>query len=164
VFPLSLLLFTFPIPDLLYYRITQPLQLIASRIAAGCLELSGFSVLRDGNIIQLSHMTLSVAEACSGLRSLLTLFFFCIVYSRFFETVRWIRLTVVFMALPAAILVNALRIAGTGILGRYELAWTVGTNHLALGWVAFTAGILLVMAAHRAIVKLHGRHAGGQSA
>jgi exosortase len=149
-FPLGLLLFTFPIPDVLYGEITQPLQLLATRLAESAFELLGFSVIREGNILQLSYMSLSVVEACSGLRSLITLAFFCLVYAYFFESRIWVRLGIVLAAIPSAILVNVLRITTTGILGKYNPDWTQGIVHETVGWTAFVLGFLLVLAGHLA--------------
>jgi len=149
LFPLVLLLFTFPIPDVLYGQVTQPLQLLATRLSEFLLELFGYSALRDGNILQLTNMSLSVAEACSGLRSLLSLTFFCLVYSYFFERRNGMRAAITLLAVPAAILVNALRITATGILGEHNPVWTRGTYHESVGWTAFAVGFGLVLAAHR---------------
>lgn len=155
-FPLGLLLFTFPIPDVMYGEITQPLQLLATRLAESAFELLGFSVIREGNILQLTFMSLSVVEACSGLRSLITLVFFCLVYGYFFESRLWLRLGVVLLAVPSAILVNVLRITATGVLGKYNQAWTEGTVHEIVGWTAFTLGFGLVLACHLAIRRALG--------
>ena len=152
-FPLALLLFTFPVPDVYYGQVTQPLQLLATRLSEGFLELLGFSVFREGNILQLTHMKLSVVEACSGLRSLITLFFFCLIYSYFFETRIWLRICLVVLAVPSAIAINAFRITTTGVLGKYDMRWTEGTYHEAVGWIAFAIGFLLVLAAHRMILR-----------
>lgn len=155
-FPLSLLLFTFPIPSTLYSELTQPLQLLASRLSESALELLGFSVLREGNVLHMTFMSLSVVEACSGLRSLVTLSFFCLVYAYFFETVNWLRTVIVVLAIPSAILVNALRITATGVLGKYNMDWTEGTYHEIVGWIAFTLGFLIVLMAHRTLKRLSG--------
>ncbi len=153
-FPLGLLLFTFPIPDVLYGEITQPLQLLATRLAESAFELLGFSVMREGNILQLVHMKLSVVEACSGLRSLITLFFFCLVYSYYFEHRFWPRIYLALASIPVAVGVNALRITMTGVLGKYNLAWTEGTYHEIVGWTTFALGFLLVFLLHRLARKL----------
>ncbi len=153
-FPLSLLLFTFPMPDVLYGEITQPLQLLATRLAESAFELLGFSVIREGNILQLTYMSLSVVEACSGLRSLITLVFFCLVYAYFFENRNWLRLGIVLSAIPSAILVNVLRITVTGILGKYNQAWTEGTVHEIVGWTAFALGFAIVLGAHLGISRM----------
>lgn len=154
LFPLLLLLFTFPIPDVLYGDLTQPLQLLSTRLAESAFELLGFSVLREGNLLQLVHMRLSVVEACSGLRSLITLFFFCLVYAWFFESRNWLRGLVVLAAIPMAIAVNAVRITATGVLGKYNIAWTSGIYHECLGWAAFALGFLLVFLFHRALSRM----------
>jgi len=153
LFPLGLLLFTFPIPDVFYGQITQPLQLLASRFSEFLLELFGYSVLRDGNVLQLTHMSLSVVEACSGLRSLVTLSFFCLVYSYFFEPRHWMRAVVTLLAIPAAILVNGLRITATGVLGQHDAVWTKGTYHECIGWAGFFVGAALVLLAHRMALR-----------
>jgi len=154
VFPLALLLFTFPIPAVLYGEITQPLQLLATRLSEASFEALGFSVFREGNILQLAHMQLSVVEACSGLRSLITLFFFCLVYTIFFEQNRWLRVLLTLSAIPAAILVNSLRITATGVLGKFDLELTRGLYHSFLGWTAFFIGFFLVVLLHRGVHKV----------
>ena len=151
LFLLSLLLFTFPVPDVLYGQLTQPLQLLATRLSESALDLLGYSVIREGNILQLTYMKLSVVEACSGLRSLITLVFFWLVYSYFFESRLWLRAAVVFMAIPSAIAVNAMRITSTGVLGKYDMAWTEGTRHEIVGWTAFCLGFVVVLAGHQAM-------------
>ena len=153
-FPLALLLYTFPIPDVLYGEITQPLQLMATRLSEFFLEFLGYSVIRDGNILRLSYMTLSVVEACSGLRSLITLSFFCLVYAYLFEDRLWIRVLVTLLAIPAAIFVNVLRISSTAILGKYNQEWTRGTYHEVVGWSGFFVGFLLVFLLHLFIHRL----------
>ena len=154
IFPLGLLLFTFPIPEVLYGEITQPLQLLASRLAESAFEVLGFSVIREGNILQLTYMSLSVVEACSGLRSLITLVFFCLVYGYFFESRLWLRAGIALLAIPSAIFVNVLRITATGVLGKYNQAWTEGTVHEVVGWTAFALGFGLVLATHLAARRL----------
>jgi exosortase len=156
-----LLLFTFPIPDVLYGELTQPLQLLATRLSESALELFGFSVIREGNILQLVHMRLSVVEACSGLRSLVTLFFFCLIYAWFFEDRIWLRTVIALSAIPVAVGVNVLRITATGILGRYDIAWTSGTRHEILGWTAFALGFLLVFLFHAAVRRMIARRMAG---
>ena len=74
-FPLCLLVFMVPIPSVIYNQITFPLQLFASQVAAFVLDLIGIPVLRDGNVLELASQKLSVVEACSGIRSLLSLSF-----------------------------------------------------------------------------------------
>jgi len=84
-FPILLLLFTFPIPPTLYAQITGPLQSLATNLSQTCLELLGYSALREGNLLELPHYRLSIVEACSGIRSLVTLLFFCCIYAYFMK-------------------------------------------------------------------------------
>jgi exosortase len=150
-FPLAILLFTFPIPTVLYGDVTQPLQLLATRLSQASFELLGISAFREGNILQLTNMRLSVIEACSGLRSLLTLCFVCLVYGYFFESRTLPRVLLVVLAVPCAILVNMLRITATGLIGQYDQSLTSGTYHEILGWACFGLGFLMIFGAHRLI-------------
>jgi exosortase len=147
-FPLALLLYTFPLPAVLYGEVTQPLQLLASRLAESAFEILGYSVLREGNIIELAHQKLSVVEACSGLRSLVTLSFFTAAYGYLMENRNWVRWLLFAAAIPSAILINALRITLTGVMGKINPAWTKGTAHDITGWVCFAIGFILVLGVH----------------
>ena len=84
-FPLFLLFFMIPIPAIIYTRLTFPLQIFASQVAERCLDLLGIAVGREGNVLELPNMKLNVVEACSGIRSLLSLTFLSLVYGYFFE-------------------------------------------------------------------------------
>jgi exosortase len=120
------------------------------------LEHLCFSVMSEGNILNLPHQRLSVVEACSGLRSLITLGFFCSVYAYFFETTRWLRAAIVAAVLPLAILLNALRITLTGVFGEYAPQLTHGTYHEILGWTCFAAAFGLVLLIHRSLLRFFG--------
>ncbi|MCL6508506.1 MAG: exosortase/archaeosortase family protein, partial [Bryobacteraceae bacterium] len=91
-FPLFLLCFMIPIPAIIYNQITFPLQLLASRLAEQWLSLTGLPVLREGNILELPTRSLNVVEACSGVRSLLSLSFLSLVFASFFDKKAWMRL------------------------------------------------------------------------
>ena len=149
LFPISLLIFTFPVPFALYSELTLPLQLLASRWSQSVMELAGLTVFRTGNVLHLAHRTLSVAEACSGLKSLITLSFFCIVYAYFLETRASIRAVILLAAPLAAIALNVIRIALTGILSKAHPEITSGFYHELLGWLCLGLGVAMVVAAHR---------------
>lgn len=140
-FPLLLLLFLFPIPAILYARLTLPLQLFASATAETLLNGIGIPVLRDGNILELAHERLSVVEACSGIRSLLSLGFLALVYAYFFD--RRVRMRALFLVatMPIAIAANAARVAIRGLLG--------GAFHLFESWVLFIVALSLIVAMHQ---------------
>jgi exosortase len=151
-YPLLLLPFMVPIPAVIYNEITFPLQLFASSVAENVLLLLGIPVLREGNILQLAQQTLSVAEACSGIRSLLSLSFFSLVYSYFFDTRVWMRWVLLFATVPIAILANAGRVTITGILSEEvspELAH--GFFHSLEGFVIFGIALAMLIGLHAAI-------------
>jgi len=80
--------------------------------------------------------------------------FFCLVYTYFFESRLWVRLAVVILAIPSAILINVLRITATGVLGKYNQAWTEGIYHEIVGWTAFALGFVIVLGAHLLIRRI----------
>lgn len=148
-FPIFLLFFMVPIPAVIYNQITFPLQLFASSVAEKTLLLLGIPVLRDGNILELAEHKLSVVEACSGIRSLLSLTFLSLVYGFFFEHRTWMRATLLFATIPIAIAANAFRVSMTGILYEYKSEWAEGFFHTAEGWVIFMIALSMLLAFHR---------------
>ncbi len=148
-FPLLLLPFMIPIPGLLYAEITFPLQLLASRIAEVALGLFDIPVLRDGNILELPSQRLSVAEACSGIRSLLSLSFLSLVYAYFFDSKVWMRWALLAATVPIAIIVNAGRVTLTGLLSEANPELAKGLFHSAEGWLVFVFALGLMFATHR---------------
>src|ERR1700722_3459466 len=101
-FPLFLLFFMVPIPTVVYNSLTFPLQLLASRVSTQALDLMQIPVLREGNVLELAEQKLSVVEACSGIRSLLSLTFLALVYGYFFESKIWMPVIVFLSAIPIA--------------------------------------------------------------
>jgi exosortase len=156
-FPLLLLPFMIPIPGLLYAEITFPLQLLASRIAEVALGLFDIPVLRDGNILELPSQKLSVAEACSGIRSLLSLSFLSLVYAYFFDSKVWIRWALLAATVPIAIIVNAGRVTLTGLLSESNPELAKGLFHSAEGWLVFLVALALMFATHRMLNWIWGR-------
>lgn len=158
LFPECMLLFTFPISPVLYGEMTAPLQSVASRLSTLVFDVLGITAVREGNIIQLPAHTLSIIEACSGLRSLLTLLFFTVTYVYFFERRRTVRLFVISLSIPAAILLNVVRITTTGILAeKVSPELTYGFPHEVLGWSCFFAGIAIVVSIHLKLIRRHAR-------
>jgi exosortase len=158
-FPLAFLLFMIPIPVIIYNQITFPLQLIASRFATFWLEAARVPVLRDGNILVLSNYSLEVVEACSGIRSLLSLIALAVAYGHFAEPRRWVRYLLVMLMVPSAIISNALRIMGAGLLAhRFGPGAAEGFLHTFSGWVIFMTALGLMVASHWIL-----RHVGSPS-
>ena len=148
-FPLFLLFFMIPIPAIIYNRITFPLQLLASRAAGSALSVFNIPVLREGNVLELPSQRLSVVEACSGIRSLLSLTFLSLIYGYFFEGKTWMRVVLFFSTIPIAMLANASRVTLTGILTEYKPEYAEGFFHTAQGWVIFMVALAILIAFHQ---------------
>jgi exosortase len=159
-FPLGILLLAIPLPAVIFYQLTFPLQLVASRLATTGLELAGVPVLRDGNLIMLPNITLEVVEACSGIRSLFTLLTLTILYGYFLESRVWLRVIMVLLTVPLAIFCNALRITGTGFLTQHvDPAAAENFFHTFSGWLIFLVALGTLLAIHRTMT-LFTRRAG----
>lgn len=156
-FPLFLLVFMIPLPNVIYNQITMPLQMFASQVAAGTLELLGYPVLRDGNVIELPSQRLSVVEACSGIRSLLSLSFLSLVYAHFFDRKSWMRWVLLVLTVPIAIGANAGRVTFTGILSEIDPELAHGVIHTASGWVIFMIALVMLVITHQIIDHLWRR-------
>jgi exosortase len=151
-FPLLVLLLAIPIPAIIFNEITFPLQILASKLASALLPLFGVPVLREGNIIELSAMKLEVAEACSGIRSLVSLFTLAIFYGYFLEKSILRRAVLAVASIPIAIAANAVRIFGTGLCVQYwDPDKALGFFHEFSGWVMFLVSLGCLFIVHRAM-------------
>lgn len=169
--PLVLLFLALPIPAIIFNRIAFPLQLFASRCAVWSMTVLGIPVLRQGNIIELKPLNsfetrkLEVVEACSGIRSLMTLITLAFVFAYFthppsengdgskgrFSFLRtygfWRSTILVVSAVPIAILTNAARVSGTGVLSHYYGTQVAdGFFHSFSGWAVYIVAFLLLFA------------------
>jgi exosortase len=158
----------FPLPAIIYARITLPLQLFASRVAEGILGLIGIPVLRDGNVLELASQKLSVVEACSGIRSLLSLSFLSLTYAYFFDRKVWMRWVLLAATIPIAITANAIRVTLTGVLSEVRTDLAQGFFHTLEGWVLFLVALVLLVTFHQLInrvyVRFHGKEEVAASA
>jgi exosortase len=148
MFPLMLLPFMIPIPQVIYNQITFPLQLFASSVAEMVLETVGIPVFRDGNVLELASQKLSVAEACSGIRSLLSLTFLSLVFAYFFDNKPWMRLVLFLGTIPIAILANAGRVTITGVLSEIDPELAQGFFHSLEGWIIFLIALAMLVSLH----------------
>jgi len=163
LFPWLFLLLMIPIPAILFNQITFPLQLLASRAAAHTLPLLGVPVLREGNIIQLPAMALEVAEACSGIRSLMSLTTLAIIYGYLMEPRTSFRVLLAVASIPIAVIANSLRIIGTGLLVQYwDPDKAQGFFHAFSGWLIFVVSLILLFLLHRALQVLWPKGATSQ--
>jgi exosortase len=134
------------------------LQLLASKFAAATLPLFNVPVLRQGNVIVLAAMKLEVAEACSGIRSLLSLITLAIIYGYLMETRIWIRVVLVIASVPIAIFANSLRIVGTGLLVQFwDPDRAEGFFHTFQGWLIFVVSLGLLYLVHQLLGKIRSQ-------
>jgi len=154
-FPLLFLLLMIPPPAILFNQIAFPLQLVASQVGEFAIATCNIPVLREGNVLVLANTTLEVAEACSGIRSLVSLITLGIVYGYFVDSRLWVRALVVASTIPVAIFSNGARVAGTGMAAHWigpEAAQ--GFFHEFSGWVVFVVAFVLILAVRTLIVRL----------
>jgi exosortase len=162
-FVLLVLLLAIPLPTILYNQITFPLQLRASQLASLILPLFRVPVLQDGNVIRLPSMPLEVAEACSGIRSLMSLFAVAVIYGYFLERTTLRRIVLALSSLPIAVAANVVRIVGTGLCVQYwDPDKALGFFHEFQGWLMFLVSLACLYLVHLAM-RLVGRK-GGQPA
>lgn len=149
-FPIAFLLFAIPIPVLIYNEIVFPLQFIASRFATSVLEtLNLFPIMREGNVLIMPGMRLEVVEACSGIRSLMSLLALAAGYGYLAEKsvpVRWF----LFLAMvPLAIVSNGTRVMITALMTNYIGPQAAeGFMHEFSGWVIFVVATVMFLALH----------------
>ena len=152
-FPLAILLLMIPIPTIIFNQIVFPLQLLASRVGEASLMAAGIPVLREGNIIVLANTSLEVAEACSGLRSLVSLLTLAIVYGYFTDRRPGVRVAIALASIPVAIIANGARVAGTGIAAHYYgPAVAQGFLHTFSGWMVFVVAFLMLFVVMRVVL------------
>jgi exosortase len=151
-FPLLVLVLAIPFPAILFNRITFPLQLLASRIASDVLPFLGVPTLHEGNVIELPVMKLEVAEACSGIRSLMSLFTLAVFYGYFLERSTKRRVILALASIPIAVTANVARIVGTGLCVQYwDPEKALGFFHEFSGWVMFVVSLACLYLVHRAM-------------
>ncbi len=149
-FPLGVLLLAIPIPAIIFNQITFPLQLMASQMASAILPFLGVPTLQEGNVIQLPVMKLEVAEACSGIRSLMSLFTLAVFYGYFLEKTTWRRVLLALASIPIAVAANVARIVGTGLCVQYwDPDKALGFFHEFSGWVMFVVSLGLLYMVHK---------------
>jgi exosortase len=150
LFPLAFLILMVPIPSIIFNQVTFPLQIFASKLAAWALPIFGVPVLREGNIINLPAMPLEVADACSGIRSLLSLTTLTIMYGYLLEKRVLVRVLLALASIPIAVAANGFRIIGTGLLVQYwDPDKAQGFFHEFSGWLIFVFSLLMLFVVHQ---------------
>jgi exosortase len=151
-FPIAFLLLMIPLPALVFNQIAFPLQLLASQLGVGVLRVADVPVLREGNLIVLASTTLEVAEACSGIRSLVSLLTLALLYGVWTDQRAGVRLILALSAIPVAVVANSARVAGTGLAAHYVSAEVAtGPLHEFFGWFVFLFSLALVVSIERVL-------------
>jgi exosortase len=152
LFPWAFLFLMIPIPAIVFNQITFPLQILASKVASTTLPWMGVPVLREGNVINLPAMSLEVAEACSGIRSLMSLLTLAIIYGYLMERKISVRVLLAIAAIPIAVAANSFRIVGTGLLVQYwDPSKAQGFFHEFSGWLIFVISLVMLYLLHLVI-------------
>ena len=159
-FPILFLLFMIPLPSIIFNQLAFPLQLVASQAGEAVIAAAGVPVLRDGNVLRLPSRTLEVVEACSGIRSLVSLIMLAVVLGYFTETRVGPRIAIAAAAVPVAIIANAARVAGTGLASEWigrEAA--EGFFHSFSGWLMFVVAFAALLLVQQTLARvLQWRH------
>lgn len=159
-FPLAFLLLMIPLPSIIFNQLAFPLQLLASRAGEAAITAAGIPVLREGNVLQLPTRTLDIVEACSGIRSLVSLLTLAVVLGYFTERRTGGRILIALAAIPIAILANAARVAGTGLASELvSPAAADGVFHTFSGWLMFVFAFGCLLGIQRMI----GARGGGSA-
>ena len=148
LFPVGFLIFMVPLPAIVFNAVAFPLQIFSAQAATFCLQSMQIPVFREGNLIHLSTSIMEVTEACSGIRSLMSLIALGTLFAYIAQSVNWKRVLIIVSSVPIAILANAFRVTGTGMLAHY-----VGEDaaqsfyHTFSGWLVFIValGLLVVV-------------------
>ena len=153
-FPIGFLLLMIPLPAIVFNKIAFPLQLFASQVGENAISAANIPVLREGNVLVLANTQLEVAEACSGIRSLVSLITLGIVYGYFSDSRFWVRTLIVASTIPIAILANGARVAGTGIAAHYfGPAAAEGFFHEFSGWALFVVAFVMMLIVQKIILR-----------
>jgi len=153
LFPLAFLVLMVPLPAIIFNQIAFPLQLIASQFGEAVIRTADIPVLREGNVLILANISLEVAEACSGIRSLISLLTLGIVFGYIGDGRNWVRALIALSAIPVAVIANGARVAGTGIAAHYYGAVAAeGFLHEFSGWLVFIAAFAMMLLFHRLLV------------
>jgi exosortase len=158
LFPLVFLFFMVPLPGIIFYAVTFPLQRLAAEQAAWALDALGVPVLLDGNIIHLAQLSLGVTEACSGIRSLISLFAGAVAWAYLLLPVGWPMLVFVAATVPITIFANAMRVVLTGLIGQYfGVQYASGFFHEFAGWAIYLFAFACLLATYSVVLALSRR-------
>jgi exosortase len=142
--PLLLLILLIPVPDQLLSMLTSSLQFKVSQASEVVLELLNVPLFREGNVLHTPEKTFQVVEACSGIRSLMSLITLSLIFGYFSLKNNRSRAILLVLSIPVAVLVNIVRVIALVLAYHYfRLDLSSGSEHTIMGLVLF--GIALAV-------------------
>lgn len=144
-FPLFFLIFLVPVPESIVNEIALPLQLFATTVSAYLLKALAISVYQEGNLLYFTQTQLEVAQACSGIRSIVSLGMISVIFAYMSEELLWSKIILIFSAIPIALVANIFRVTATGLLANFfgeQVAQ--GFLHEFSGFLVFFFGLMLL--------------------
>ncbi len=149
---LFMLVFMIPLPSRIYASLTLPLQLVVTKTAFFTLQLAGIPVFREGNILYLSNTTLEVVNACSGLRSIITILLLSYIMACLYQKRLISKLLLICIAVPLAVLANIIRVSILALFAQNgNLYFIDGIGHTMLGLFLFLFIFFMLMMINKAI-------------
>ena len=156
IFPLAFLFFMVPIPDTVIGAVSFPLQLTATKMSTALIQLCGIPVYREGNMLHLANTQLEVAEACSGIRSIVSLAMLSILLAYLVQRGWWRKLVLIASAIPVAMIANVARVTATGILAYFYGDHVArGFLHEFSGMVVFVFGMGVLFLESHLLNRIH---------
>ncbi len=154
MFPLAFLLFMIPVPAQIYSALTIPLQLLVTKVTVGLADLAGIPIYREGNVIHIPERTLQVVQACSGLRSIMTMLTLGAVFGYFTLKSVFTRGVLLVAGVPIAVAVNIVRVMALVVAFHYfRIDLSEGALHTALGLGVFLLALGIFILVQRGLAR-----------
>jgi exosortase len=155
LFPLFFLFFMVPVPDSILGLVSLPLQLFATKVSTFFIQALSIPAYREGNMLYFAQTQLEVAEACSGIRSLMSFGMLSFIFAHMMDKIWWKRILLVLSTIPLALFANIVRVTGTGILAHfYGSRAALGFLHEFSGLAVFAFGFVLLLGEYLLLNKV----------
>jgi exosortase len=154
-FPFLFLLFMVPVPDSILGLVAFPLQLFATKVSTFIIQTFSIPSYREGNMLYFAQTQLEVAEACSGIRSIMSFGMLSFIFAYMMDKIWWKRILLVLSTIPLALFANIVRVTGTGILAHfYGSKVALGFLHEFSGLAVFAFGFVLLLLEYTILNKV----------
>lgn len=157
-FPLLFLLFMVPVPDSIQGLIAHPLQLFATKVSTLIIHMFSIPAYREGNMLYFAQTQLEVAEACSGIRSIMSFGMLSFIFAYMMDKIWWKRILLVLSTIPLALFANIVRVTGTGVFAHfYGSKVALGFLHEFSGMAVFVFGFVLLLGEYILLNKVSSK-------